>query len=89
VKFALIEAEKASCPIAISCKALDVSRPGFYAWRGRPESTRARDDHRLEVKVRESFERSRKNYGSPRILKDLKAQDEHVSRKRVIRLMQQ
>jgi putative transposase len=89
VKFALIEAEKASCPVAISCKALDVSRPGFYAWRGRPESTRARDDHRLEVKVRESFERSRKNYGSPRILKDLKAQDEHVSRKRVIRLMQQ
>jgi putative transposase len=89
VKFALIEAEKASCPVAISCKALGVSRPGFYAWRGRPESTRARDDHRLEVKVRESFERSRKNYGSPRILKDLKAQDEHVSRKRVIRLMQQ
>ena len=89
MKFALIEAEKASCPVAISCKALDVSRPGFYAWRGRPESTRARDDHRLEVKVRESFERSRKNYGSPRILKDLKAQDEHVSRKRVIRLMQQ
>jgi putative transposase len=89
VKFALIEAEKASCPVAISCKALDVSRPGFYAWRGRPESTRARDDHRLEVKVRESFERSRKSYGSPRILKDLKAQAEHVSRKRVIRLMQQ
>ena len=89
MKFALIEAEKASCPVAISCKALDVSRPGFYAWRGRPESRRARDDHRLEVKVRESFERSRKNYGSPRILKDLKAQDEHVSRKRVIRLMQQ
>lgn len=89
MKFALIEAEKASYPVAISCKALDVSRPGFYAWRGRPESMRVRDDHRLEVKVRESFERSRKNYGSPRILKDLKAQDEHVSRKRVIRLMQQ
>jgi transposase-like protein len=36
VKFALIEAEKASCRVAISCKALEVSRPGFYAWRGRP-----------------------------------------------------
>jgi transposase InsO family protein len=89
VKFALIEAEKASCPVAISCKALGVSRPGFYAWLGRAESTRVRDDRRLEVKVRESFERSRRNYGSPRILRDLKAQDEHVSRKRVIRLMQQ
>jgi transposase InsO family protein len=89
VRFALIEAEKARCPVAISCKALGVSRPGFYAWRGRPESTRARDDQRLEVKVRESFERSRRNYGSPRILKDLEAQNEHVSRKRVIRLMKQ
>ncbi len=90
MKFALIEAEKASCPVAISCEALDVSRPGLLrvAWASRVDATHARID-RLEVKIRESFERSRKNYGSPRILEDLEAQDEHVSRKRVIRLMQQ
>jgi transposase InsO family protein len=41
------------------------------------------------VKVRESFELGRTYYGSPRILKDLKADGEHVSRKRVIRLMQE
>jgi transposase InsO family protein len=41
------------------------------------------------VKVRESFEVGRTYYGSPRILKDLKAEGEHVSRKRVIRLMQE
>jgi len=39
--------------------------------------------------VRESFERSRKTYGSPRIHRDLVAQGEHVSRKRVVRLMQE
>jgi transposase InsO family protein len=41
------------------------------------------------VKVRESFERSRKTYGSPRILRDLDAEGEHISRKRVMRLMQE
>jgi putative transposase len=89
VKFALIDAEKATCPVATACEALGVSRPGYYAWRRRPESARARDDRRLSVKVRESFQLGRTYYGSPRILKDLKADDEHVSRKRVIRLMQE
>ena len=87
VKFALIEAEKASCPVAISCKALGVSRPGFYAWCRRTESTHAREDRRLEVLVRESHDRSRKTYGSPRVHAELAG--EHVSRKRVIRLMQE
>jgi transposase InsO family protein len=89
VKFALVDAEKATCPVAMACEALGVSRAGYYAWRRRPESTRARDDRRLSVKVRESFQLGRTYYGSPRILKDLKADDEHVSRKRVIRLMQE
>jgi putative transposase len=89
VKFALIDAEKATCPVATACDALGVSRPGYYAWRKRPESARTRDDRRLSVKVRESFQLGRTYYGSPRILRDLKADDEHVSRKRVIRLMQE
>jgi putative transposase len=89
VKFSLIDAEKATCPVATACEALGVSRPGYYAWRRRPESARVRDDRRLAVKVRESFQLGRTYYGSPRILKDLKADDEHVSRKRVIRLMQE
>jgi transposase InsO family protein len=89
MKFALIDAEKATCPVATACEALGVSRPGYYAWLRRPESRRASEDRRLAVKVRESFELGRTYYGSPRILKDLKAEGEQVSRKRVIRLMQE
>jgi transposase InsO family protein len=89
VKFSLIDAEKATCTISNACEALGVSRPGYYAWRLRPESTRTREDRRLAVKVRESFEVGRTYYGSPRIYRDLKAEGEHVSRKRVIRLMQE
>ena len=39
--------------------------------------------------MRASFEESRQRYGSPRIHEDLIEQDERVSRKRVIRLMQE
>lgn len=39
--------------------------------------------------VRESHERSRRAYGSPRVHAELAAQGEHISRKRVIRLMQE
>jgi putative transposase len=85
----VIEAEKAACTIAAACRALDVSKAGFYAWRHRAESTHERDDRRLAVLVRESHERSRRTYGSPRVHAELAAQGERISRKRVIRLMQE
>jgi len=68
---------------------LDVSRSGFYAWRGRPESARAHADRRLRVLVREAHERSRCTYGSPRVHADLAAQGIGVGRKRIVRLMQE
>ena len=71
------------------CRCLQVTRSGFYAWRRRPECQRARDDRRLKVRVRASFEESRGRYGSPRIHRDLLDQQERVSRKRVVRLMQE
>jgi putative transposase len=89
VKFAFVEVEKASFPIAFMCKRLEISTSGFYAWRRRPESNRSREDRRLAVLVRESHDLSRQNYGSPRIHEDLKqAKKLRISRKRVIRLMQ-
>ena len=88
MKFALVDAEKANYPINRLCKYLGVSRTGYHAWCARLPSKHAREDARLGVLVRESHERSRKTYGSPRVHADLAAQDVHVSRKRVVRLMQ-
>jgi putative transposase len=87
VRFRFIAVEKADHSITILCRCLRVTRSGFYAWQHRPESTHARDDRRLKVLVRVSFEASKHRYGSPRVHEDLIEQHEHVSRKRVVRLM--
>jgi putative transposase len=89
VKFAWIQAEKAHYPVRKLCRWLAVTPSGFYAWRQRPASARATRDRRLTVLVQASFDASHERYGSPRIHEDLLEQDERVSRKRVIRLMQE
>ena len=81
--------EKARHTGIILCRCLAVTRSGFYAWQRRPESARSRDDRRLKVLVQVSFDASKQRYGSPRIHEDLIEQDEQVSRKRVVRLMQE
>jgi transposase InsO family protein len=88
VRFALVDAEKANYPISALCSCLGVSRTGYYAWRSRAPSIHARTDKRLRLLVREAHERSRKTYGSPRVHAELAGQGERVSRKRVVRLMQ-
>ncbi len=82
-------AEKASFRVSELCRALAVAPSGFYAWCQRPESAHAQRDRRLRILVRASFDASKRRYGSPRIHEDLLEQDVRVSRKRVIRLMQE
>jgi putative transposase len=82
VKFALVDAEKAMYSIAEMCEWLEVSRSGFYAWLGRPESAHAVEDRRLGVLVRAAHERGRRTYGSPRVHAELIDKGERVSRKR-------
>jgi putative transposase len=76
-------------PVATLCRILKISRSGYYAWCERPESGHAQQDRQLRVHVRASFDASRKRYGSPRVWEDLREQAIHVSRKRVVRLMQE
>jgi len=89
VKFTFISAEKAWAPIAVSCKVLQVSRSGYYAWEARGRSTRSVADDKLAVDVAAAFQVGRGAYGSPRVHKELKASGIAVSRKRIARLMAQ
>ena len=87
MRFGFIETEKAKYPVALMCRVLGVSRSGFYAWRERPASPRARADQRLRVEVSAIHVESRRSYGSPRVQMELRERGQRIGRKRVARLM--
>jgi putative transposase len=82
-----IDAEKASYPVAMLCRLVDVSRAGYYAWSRRRPSKRAQADAALTEEIRAIHTKSRRTYGVPRVHASLCQQGQHVSRKRVARLM--
>ncbi len=88
MRFAFV-AERAELGVARLCRSLNVSRAGFYAWKRRPQSAHDVEDERLKVLVHEAHRIGRKYYGSPRVHRALKRKDVHVSRKRIVRLMQE
>ena len=69
------------------CRVLQVSRSGYYAWRNRTPSKRARKDAMLTEEIQEIHDRSRGTYGAPRVHAALQAGGIRVGKKRVARLM--
>ena len=88
-RYRLIDEEKANFPVSALCRVLGVSRSGYYDWRGRPPSRRARQDAGLSKSISEIHQRSRRTYGSPRVHAELRALGICCSRKRVERLMRE
>lgn len=60
--------------IFILCRALDVSPSGYYDWLKRPESTRQKDEERLELEIKAAHKRTRETYGPERLQEDLAEQ---------------
>ena len=83
-----MKANQAIYRTARMCRVLGVSPSGYYAWRKRPASARARADAVLLERIRAIHERSRGTYGIPRVLAELRAEGTRVGRKRIARLMQ-
>ena len=87
MRYVCIERHRGEFPVALMCRVLRVTRSGYYAWREREPSQRARDDQRLRIEVRAIHRKAQGRYGSPRVHAELQARGERVSRKRVARLM--
>jgi len=69
------------------CRVLKVSTSGYYAWRGRQQSQRHRQNRKLLVAIKALHKQSKQTYGSPRMCRALRKQGTRCSENRVARLM--
>ena len=89
MSYRLIESKKAEYSIARMCRLLRVSRSGYYAWRRRKPSKRAREDIVLRRRIESIHRRSRGTYGSHRVRAELVDDSVKIGRRRVARLMRE
>jgi len=83
VKYGVIEQMRHDYPVPPMCRLLGVSVSGYYAWRKRSPSLRARQEPRLEAEVLAAHRRTRESFGPERLQKHL---DEHGVRLGVHRI---
>jgi putative transposase len=71
------------------CRVLGVSRSGYYAWRKREPSQRAKEDVMLTDRIKQIHADSRGTYGRPRVHAALQAEGIRIGKERVARLMKE
>ena len=87
MRYRCIHRRRNHYPVRLMCRLLKVSPSGYYAWRTRPESRRARFDRELTRSIRLVHAESDGTYGSPRVHVELKASGWQCGRAKVARLM--
>ncbi len=87
MRYRFIHGHRATWSLSVMCRALDVSRQGYHAWRHRRPSARFVRHQRLIEQMRSAYEQSSGTYGSPRMTRVLRNNGEVVSRKTVEKLM--
>lgn len=88
MRYQFIDRESKNYALEVLCRVLEVSRSGFYDWRGRPKSKAKLEDEKIVEQIKVFHCGSRCTYGSPRIHKDFKAKGMKVGKNRIARLMQ-
>ena len=74
--------------VRMLCELLGVSPSGFYDWRQNCPTKRQREDATLAAQIAASHCASRRTYGAPRIVEDLREAGIRTSKRRCTRLMQ-
>lgn len=88
MRYTVIHKHRSQYAVRMMCRAMGVSRSGYYDWVSRPVSQRAQRHQALTEKIRYFHQVSRETYGSPRIRKDLLESGERVGENTVALLMQ-
>jgi transposase InsO family protein len=87
MKYQFIDMYRSEFAVERMCRALKVSKSGYYAWRVRPQSKRARENDKLDHHIKTTYRKNKGNYGSPRITRALNRQNIACSENRVARRM--
>ena len=87
MKYQFIDMYRSEFAVEKMCRALKISKSGYYAWRVRPQSKRARENKKLDHHIKTIYRKNRGTYGSPRITKALNKQNIACSENRVARRM--
>jgi transposase InsO family protein len=83
----VVELNTKGVAVNLACDTLEVSRSGYYAWLGRPESERSQENVALLARILAIHEKSKQTYGSPRMTVELQAEGLPCSENRVARIM--
>lgn len=89
MKYRVIDRCREAYPIRLMCRCLKVSPSGYYGWRDRPMSPRARENQRLLARIGVLHAQSDGILGAPRVWEDLRDEGETCSKNRVARLMRE
>jgi len=87
VRYLCIDRRRTQYPVRMMCRLLQVSRSGYYAWRTRPESQRAKTDRELMELIRQIHADSDGVYGAAKITAELNERGYPCGRHKVARLM--
>ncbi len=87
MRYLCINRRRTQYPVSMMCRVLKVSRSGYYTWRVRPESQRAKTDRQLTRVMRRLHAESKGVYGSPKLTGDLRDEGFSCGRHKVARLM--
>ncbi len=81
------QAENCVWSVTEMCRVLEVSKSGYYDWRGRGPSARDISDRQLAFEIQTIWEASGQTYGVPRMCWWLHGQGFNPSAKRVAKIM--
>jgi len=87
VIYRFVDEHRGAWPVRVMCRVLGVSASGYYAWRTRGESPRAKANHALLGIIRALHAESGGAYGAPRVHAVLRSYGRRIGRHRIARLM--
>jgi putative transposase len=88
VRYRFIREQQPWHSVTTLCRAMKVSRSGYYDWLKRPPSTRCVEDQKLWPKIERMHHACREAYGAKRLRNELRKVGVRCSKHRIARLKQ-